>query len=89
LVRQFFGWRLRWPLRRRRNLAYQFVLGLPLTSSLVPIVIHTLYLWIVDTIALRRGTWVIESGTKSGLHVWNGLEIEYETQCHPRLWTWQ
>ena len=30
----------------------------------------------MDTFALRRGTWVIESGTKFGLHVWDGLEIE-------------
>jgi 15-cis-phytoene synthase/lycopene beta-cyclase len=30
----------------------------------------------VDTIALRRGTWVIESGTKLGVHLWPGLEIE-------------
>ena len=36
----------------------------------------TIYLWAVDTLALRRGTWVIESGTKLGLHLWDGLEIE-------------
>jgi 15-cis-phytoene synthase/lycopene beta-cyclase len=30
----------------------------------------------VDTLALRRGTWTIESGTKLGIHVWDGLEIE-------------
>lgn len=62
-----------------RNLAYQFILQLPLTSSLVPIVLPSLYLWVVDTIALKRGTWVIESGTKSGLQIWRGLEIEYDT----------
>lgn len=58
------------------GLAYQFLAGLPLTTTLLPIALPTLYLWVVDTIALRRGTWTIESGTKFGVHVWEGLEIE-------------
>ncbi|KAF2157329.1 Lycopene beta-cyclase [Myriangium duriaei CBS 260.36] len=58
------------------GLAYQFILGLPLTSTLLPIALPTLYLWVVDTMALQRGTWVIESGTKLGIHVWPHLEIE-------------
>jgi 15-cis-phytoene synthase/lycopene beta-cyclase len=58
------------------SLAYQFILGLPLTNTLLPIALPTVYLWIVDTLALRRGTWVIESGTKFGTHLWPGLEIE-------------
>lgn len=36
----------------------------------------TLYLWVVDTLALKRGTWVISNGTKFGVHLWDGLEIE-------------
>jgi 15-cis-phytoene synthase / lycopene beta-cyclase len=36
----------------------------------------TLYLWIVDTFALQRGTWVINTATKTGLFVWPHLEIE-------------
>ena len=59
-----------------RSLAYQLILGLPLTNTVLPIVLPTLYLWIVDTLALRRGTWVIESGTKLGWHLWEGLDIE-------------
>ncbi|KAK5114198.1 hypothetical protein LTR85_010263 [Meristemomyces frigidus] len=58
------------------SLAYQFLVRLPLTSTLVPIVVPTLYLWVVDTLALKRGTWVIESGTKTGITLWPGLEIE-------------
>lgn len=58
------------------SLAYQFIIGLPWTNTVLPIVLPTLYLWIVDTLALRRGTWVIESGTKLGLHLWPHLEIE-------------
>ena len=59
-----------------RSLAYQFVIGLPLSNTLLPVVVPTLYLWVVDTLALKRGTWVIESGTKLGWHLWDGLEIE-------------
>ena len=59
-----------------RTLAYQFILGLPLSSTLAPIAVPTVYLWAVDTLALKRGTWVIESGTKLGWHLWDGLEIE-------------
>ena len=51
-------------------------MGLPLSSTLIPVLLPTLYLWIVDTLALKRGTWVIESGTKLGWHLWDGLEIE-------------
>ena len=59
-----------------RSLAYQFILGLPLSNTVLPIMIPTVYLWIVDTLALKRGTWVISTGTKYGLHLWDGLEIE-------------
>ncbi|KAF2489054.1 terpenoid synthase [Lophium mytilinum] len=58
------------------SLAYQFILGLPLINTALPILIPTLYLWHVDTLALQRGTWVIASGTKLGVHLWDGLEIE-------------
>lgn len=58
------------------NLAYQFIIGLPFSETLLPIMLPTVYLWIVDTLALKRGTWVIESGTKLGIHLWPGLEIE-------------
>ena len=53
-------------------------MGLPFSSTIAPIFLPTLYLWSVDTLALKRGTWVIESGTKLGWHLWDGLEIEYE-----------
>jgi 15-cis-phytoene synthase / lycopene beta-cyclase len=55
---------------------YQLLLGLPWTKTWLPIAAPTLYLWIVDTLALRRGTWSIELGTKLGIHVWPHLEIE-------------
>ncbi|KAE9981527.1 terpene cyclase [Venturia inaequalis] len=58
------------------TLAYQLLIGLPWTNTVLPIVLPTVYLWIVDTLALRRGTWVIENGTKLGIHLWPGLEIE-------------
>ncbi|KAK4609194.1 Bifunctional lycopene cyclase/phytoene synthase [Fulvia fulva] len=58
------------------SLAYQFIISLPLYCTALPIALPTLYLWVVDTLALKRGTWVIESGTKTGLTLWPGLEIE-------------
>ncbi|KAI7158685.1 Lycopene beta-cyclase [Hortaea werneckii] len=58
------------------SLAYQFLVRLPLTNTVLPIVVPTLYLWIVDTLALKRGTWVIEKGTKTGWELWPGLEAE-------------
>jgi 15-cis-phytoene synthase/lycopene beta-cyclase len=61
------------------SLSYQLLIGLPWTNTLLPIAVPTLYLWIVDTLALQRGTWVIESGTKLGIHVWPALEIEEAT----------
>ncbi|CAK3775303.1 Bifunctional lycopene cyclase phytoene synthase [Lecanosticta acicola] len=58
------------------SLAYQFIVRLPIACTALPIALPTLYLWVVDTLALKRGTWVIESGTKTGLTLWPGLEIE-------------
>ncbi|KAI4104735.1 MAG: hypothetical protein L6R37_003089 [Teloschistes peruensis] len=43
------------------SLAYQLILNLPLSNTLLPIVAPTLYLWIVDTLALRRGTWTLST----------------------------
>ncbi|KAE9370613.1 hypothetical protein N431DRAFT_426977 [Stipitochalara longipes BDJ] len=58
------------------SLSSQFLSALPLSSTALPIAIPTLYLWLVDTLALKRGTWIIESGTKLGVHLWDGLEFE-------------
>ncbi len=58
------------------TLAHRFLIRLPLTATVLPIVLSTLYLWIVDTLALQRGTWSITPGTKLGIHLWPNLEIE-------------
>lgn len=58
------------------SLSFPFLLKLPYTSTIVPIAVPTLYLWMVDTLALKRGTWTIETGTKLELYLWDGLEIE-------------
>jgi 15-cis-phytoene synthase / lycopene beta-cyclase len=57
-------------------LSSQFLVSLPYSSTLFPIAMPTLYLWFVDTLALKRGTWAISPGTKVGVHLWGGLEIE-------------
>lgn len=53
-----------------------FMASLPWTSVALPIALPTFYLWVVDELALRRGTWAIESGTKLGVTVWGSLEVE-------------
>jgi 15-cis-phytoene synthase / lycopene beta-cyclase len=58
------------------TLAYQFLQTLPYMNTLLPIALPTVYLWLIDTLALRRGTWAIESGTKLGMYLWPGLEVE-------------
>ena len=45
--------------RFRRFLASDHILAMPLYSTLLPIAIPTVYLWILDSVALQRGTWVI------------------------------
>ncbi|KAI9824353.1 MAG: hypothetical protein M1826_007375 [Phylliscum demangeonii] len=58
------------------TITYESMVSLPRSNTLLPIALPTLYLWLVDTVAMRRGTWAIESGTKLGVHLWPGLEIE-------------
>lgn len=59
------------------TLAYQLLVKLPLSNTAIPIALPTLYLWIVDALALQRGTWVISAGTKTGLYLPGvGLEAE-------------
>ncbi|KAF3768751.1 hypothetical protein M406DRAFT_337116 [Cryphonectria parasitica EP155] len=53
-----------------------FMVSLPFTSTLLPILLSTMYLWAVDEGALRRGTWSIESGTKLGTILVGSLDIE-------------
>ncbi|ORY67322.1 Phytoene synthase [Pseudomassariella vexata] len=53
-----------------------FIIRLPFTCVVMPILLPTLYLWVVDELALGRGTWSIESGTKLGKCVWGSLELE-------------
>lgn len=53
-----------------------FLIKLPLVSIATPILLPTAYLWIVDELALGRGTWSIESGTKLGWCLFGSLELE-------------
>jgi 15-cis-phytoene synthase/lycopene beta-cyclase len=53
-----------------------FLLALPSPCTAWPVVIPTLYLWLVDELALGRGTWAIEEGTKLGTCIYGNLEVE-------------
>ncbi|KAI9882541.1 MAG: hypothetical protein M1823_005711 [Watsoniomyces obsoletus] len=58
------------------TLAAELIVALPLVATVMPIILPTLYLWLVDTLALRRGTWSIGHGTKLGWYIWPHLEVE-------------
>ncbi|KAF8309327.1 terpenoid synthase, partial [Clavulina sp. PMI_390] len=58
------------------HVASSHIIALPLYTTGLPIIIPTLFLWVVDTLALHRGTWVIESGTKHEWHLWMNLDFE-------------
>ncbi|KAI1291269.1 hypothetical protein F5Y03DRAFT_403466 [Xylaria venustula] len=58
------------------TLSGYFLLRLPSACIAIPLCLPTLYLWVVDELALGRGTWTIESGTKLGWCVWGSLELE-------------
>lgn len=58
------------------SLAHQALTRLPWSKVVLPIAIPTVYLWIVDTLALQKGTWAITSGTKWAFQPWPGMEIE-------------
>jgi len=61
------------------TVAGKFILTLPWTSTVLPVLIPTIYLWLVDELALGRGTWSIESGTKLGVCLFGVLDIEEAT----------
>lgn len=58
------------------SLAAHFILAMPRGSTIAPILLPTIYLWMVDENALGRGTWAIESGTKLGIRLFGSLELE-------------
>jgi 15-cis-phytoene synthase / lycopene beta-cyclase len=53
-----------------------FLLLLPWTATVLPVVIPTIYLWCVDELALRKGVWVIERGTKLDVQLFGNLDVE-------------
>lgn len=61
------------------TVAGRFILSLPWTSTSLPVLLPTIYLWLVDELALGRGTWAIESGTKLEVCLFGVLEIEEAT----------
>ena len=52
------------------------LLAMPLSSTVLPITLPTLYLWFVDELSLRNGVWTIEGGTKLGRSLFGSLDIE-------------
>jgi 15-cis-phytoene synthase/lycopene beta-cyclase len=57
-------------------LSWIHIVSLPFYATILPIALSTAYFWLVDTVALKRGTWVIEKGTKLELFLWKDLDLE-------------
>ncbi|CAM1502226.1 Fc.00g042100.m01.CDS01 [Cosmosporella sp. VM-42] len=58
------------------SLTGEFMLALPWTSTVLPIVVPTIYLWLVDELSIRNGVWTIETGSKFGVPLFGSLDIE-------------
>nr|XP_018263642.1 uncharacterized protein I303_03513 [Kwoniella dejecticola CBS 10117]OBR85800.1 hypothetical protein I303_03513 [Kwoniella dejecticola CBS 10117] len=70
----YLGWILVWinPV-----IAFLTYLGARLTKAdWATVILGTSWLWVVDTIALRSGSWSISPSTTLGVKVWRGLPIE-------------
>ena len=52
------------------------ILAMPWTSTVLPILAPTIYLWLVDELSLRSGVWTIETGTKLGRQLFGSLDVE-------------
>lgn len=54
-----------------------FILAFPKKELVASVMLPTVFLWTVDTLSLKRGTWVIEKSTKLNIEVWSGMDLEY------------
>ncbi|KAK6533315.1 hypothetical protein TWF694_002267 [Orbilia ellipsospora] len=57
-------------------LSHQYILSIPRRNVLIPILVPTFYLWFVDTLALKNGTWVINPEKSLEIKLWRYLDIE-------------
>ena len=58
------------------GLTGEMLLVMPWTSTALPILAPTLYLWVVDELSLRQGIWTIETGTKLNSQLFGSLDVE-------------
>ncbi|CAG9940667.1 unnamed protein product [Clonostachys rosea f. rosea IK726] len=58
------------------SLSGDMILALPWTSTVLPIMAPTIYLWFVDELSLRQGIWTIEDDTKLGSQLFGKLDLE-------------
>jgi len=59
-----------------RFVSGSYTFSLPASVTLTSIILPTLYLWIVDSLALRNGAWTIELATKLNWRLFGVLDIE-------------
>lgn len=58
------------------TLTAELILALPWTSTALPILLPTIYLWFVDELSLRQEIWTIETGTKLNSQLFGSLDLE-------------
>ncbi|KAJ5634787.1 phytoene synthase, partial [Penicillium herquei] len=69
------GWAGAW-LLFQWILCSHMVINFPIKELLTSVMLPTAFLWMVDTLSLGNGTWVIEKSTKLDFQLWGKLDIE-------------
>lgn len=58
------------------SLTGEMMLVLPKATTILPIMLPTIYLWVVDEFSLSQGIWTIEDDTKLGSKLFGSLDLE-------------
>ncbi|KAJ6035914.1 phytoene synthase, partial [Penicillium herquei] len=74
-IGMILGWACSW-LLFQWIVCSHLAINLPIKELLISVMLPTTFLWMVDTLSLGNGTWVIENSTKLDIQVWGKLDIE-------------
>ncbi|KAL4891160.1 phytoene synthase [Aspergillus ambiguus] len=53
-----------------------FISTFPRKGYIASVMIPTVFLWVVDTVSLKSGTWVIADSTKLDIQPWTAMDLE-------------
>ncbi|KAB8237013.1 Lycopene beta-cyclase [Aspergillus alliaceus] len=57
-------------------LSSSFIIAFPRSELIASIVLPTGFLWLVDTMSIKRGIWTVETHTKLGIQLWSDMDVE-------------